>query len=96
MLDVSLSPSIVSVNAATFTVSVLGTFVVTATSSIGPVTLAETGTLPTGITFDPTTGLLSGIPTATGTFNFQFTASNGVGSTAVQNFTLTIVAETGT
>ena len=94
--DVSLSPSIVSANSVTFTVSVLGTFLVEATSSLRPITLTQTGTLPSGITFDPTTGLLSGIPTAAGTFNLQFTASNGVGSTAVQNFTLTIVAETGT
>jgi len=94
--DVSLSPSIVSANSVTFTVSVLGTFIVETSGSPGPITLTQSGTLPSGITFDPTTGLLSGIPTATGTFNLQFTASNGVGSTAIQNFTLTIVAETGT
>ena len=91
--DVSLSSAIVSANSVTFAVSVQGTFTVIATGSPAP-TLNETGTLPSGVTFNAQTGVLSGTPaTGTGggiTYPIQFTATNGVGSTAVQNFTLTV------
>jgi hypothetical protein len=94
--DVSLSSSIVSATSVSFTVGVQGTFTVAAAGNPAA-TLSETGTLPSGVTFDPQTGVLSGTP-ATGTggtinmsYPIQFTASNGVGSPAVQNFTLTVV-----
>ena len=94
--DVSLSPAIVSANSASFSVGVQGTFTVIATGNPAP-TLTQTGTLPSGVTFDAQTGVLSGTPAAGtgGTVNMsypiQFTATNGVGSPAVQNFTLTVV-----
>jgi hypothetical protein len=94
--DVSLSPAIVSATSTSFGVGVQGTFTVIATGNPAP-TLSETGTLPSGVTFNALTGVLSGTPAAGtgGTSNtsypIQFTASNGVGSTAVQNFTLTVV-----
>jgi putative Ig domain-containing protein len=94
--DVSLSPAIVSAASATFTVGTAGTFTVITAGNPAP-TLTETGALPSGVTFDAQTGVLSGTP-ATGTggatnmsYPIQFTASNGVGSNAVQNFTLTVV-----
>ena len=94
--DVSLSPAIVSANSVSFTVGVQGTFTVIATGNPAP-TLTETGALPSGVTFNAQSGVLSGTP-ATGTggtvnmsYPIQFTATNGVGSTAVQNFTLTVV-----
>ena len=98
--DVSLSPAIASPNSATFTEAIPGTFTVLATGNPAP-TLSETGALPSGVTFNALTGVLSGTP-ATGTggtvstaYPIQFTATNGVGSNAVQNFTLTVVAENG-
>ncbi len=94
--DVSLSPAIVSANSVAFSVGVQGTFTVIATGNPAP-TLTQTGTLPSGVTFDALTGVLSGSP-ATGTggtmsmsYPITFTATNGVGSPAVQNFTLTVV-----
>ena len=94
--DVSLSPAIVSANSASFSVGVQGTFTVIATGNPAP-TLTQTGALPSGVTFDAQTGVLSGTP-ATGTggtvsmnYPIQFTATNGTGSPAVQNFTLTVV-----
>ena len=63
----------------------------TATGSPTP-TLAESGTLPTGVTFAPGTGVLAGTPTQSGSFPITFTATNGVGSPASQSFTLTVTS----
>jgi hypothetical protein len=90
-LTVNEAPAITSANATTFTVGTAGTFTVTATGSPAP-TLSEAGTLPSGVTFNAGTGVLSGTPAAGtgGTYPITFTATNGVGSPATQNFTLTI------
>ena len=93
--DVSLSPAIVSANSAAFGVNLPGTFTVIATGNPAP-TLTETGALPSGVTFNSQTGVLSGTPatgtggTTTQSYPITFTATNNVGSTAVQNFTLTV------
>jgi hypothetical protein len=90
-LTVDTAPAITSANSTTFTVGTLGTFTVTATGSPAP-TFSETGMLPAGVTLDPATGVLSGIPTAgAGAIYFiTLTASNGSGVDATQNFTLTV------
>ncbi len=88
-LTVNAAPAITSANHVTFTQGTAGSFTVTATGSPAP-TLAESGTLPAGVTFTPGTGVLAGTPTATGTFPITFTATNGVGSPANQSFTLTV------
>lgn len=94
--DISLSPAIVSANTVQFSVAVQSSFTVVA-SGIPAATIAQTGALPSGVTFDPLTGILSGTPAAgTGgttsqTYPITFTATNGVGSPAVQNFNLVIV-----
>ena len=91
VLAVNQSPAITSGNTTTLTAGTRGSFTVTTTGSPSP-TLSEVGSLPSGVTFDITTGVLSGIPGAGtgGTYNITFTASNGIGSNAVQNFTLTV------
>ena len=89
-LTVNQAPAVTSANNATFVVGSLGSFNVTATGSPAPTLAISGAALPGTITFDPGTGTLSGTPTATGTFILVFTASNGVGSNAVQSFTLTI------
>jgi large repetitive protein len=71
-----------------------GSFTVTATGSPTP-SLTESGALPTGVTFadnDNGTATLSGTPAGgtDGTYPLTFTASNGVGTSATQNFTLTV------
>ena len=55
-------------------------------------TLSESGALPTGVTFNASTGVLSGTPAmgTAGTYNLTFAASNGVGQQASQGFTLTV------
>lgn len=47
-----------------------------------PLTYALTGTLPTGLSFDSSTGLISGIATEAGTFNVTITATDASGKTA--------------
>jgi uncharacterized delta-60 repeat protein len=91
-LTVNQASAITSADHATFGVGNAGTFTVTETGFPAP-TLSETGTLPSGVTFNTTTGVLSGTPAAgtAGTYPITFTASNGVGSNAMQSFTLTVV-----
>jgi hypothetical protein len=50
----------------------------------------SSGTLPTGITLNTTTGLLSGTPTQIGTFNVDFTATNPGGTSPAATISITI------
>ena len=59
------------------------------TASNLPSSFGVTGTLPTGVTVNPTTGLISGTPTQSGTFNVTVTATNAAG-TGSQGLTITI------
>ncbi|MES2987141.1 MAG: putative Ig domain-containing protein [Pseudomonadota bacterium] len=71
---------------------------ITATGGTGPHSYALTGNLPAGITLNASTGLLSGSPTASGTFSFSVTAtdtgSTGAGApfTVEGNYSLNVVA----
>ena len=71
---------------------------ITATGGVGPYTYSLTGNLPAGVTLNPSTGLLSGSPTASGNFSFAVTAtdtgSTGAGApfTVQGNYSLTVVA----
>ena len=92
------APTITSANSTTFTVGKAGSFKVTTTGSPVP-SLTESGALPSGVTFHDNgdgTGTLSGTTTTIGTFNITFTAHNGVGSDAIQTFTLTTVGQAPT
>jgi len=82
------APTITSAESTTFTKGVEGIFTVTATGTPQP-TISESGALPTGVRFED--GVLSGTPTQTGTYEVTFTASNGVGTEAVQKFTLEVL-----
>ncbi len=92
-LTVNEAPSITSANSTSFSVGGAGTFTVTATGFPTP-SITESGTLPNGVTFTGGTGsaTLSGTPApgTNGTYPITFTASNGVGANATQNFTLTV------
>jgi hypothetical protein len=79
--------SVTSADSATFTEGSTGSFTPTASGTPTP-TITESGALPGGVTFSG--GVLSGDPTATGTFPISFTATNGIGNPAVQDFTLTV------
>jgi len=90
----SSAPAFTSAASTTMTVGSSGTFTVAASGNPSP-TLSESGALD-GLTFDATTGVLSGRPTATGSFPITFTATNGIGSPATQSFTLTVSAASAT
>lgn len=77
-------PRVSSANSTTFTVATAGTFTVT-----GNGTLSITGTLPSGVTFDAATGVLSGTPASAGTFPLTFKVTRD-GLTSTQAFTLTV------
>ena len=88
------APAITSADNTTFIAGSPDAFTVTATGSPVP-TLSESGTLPSGVNFDASTGVLSGTPATTdlgGTYTVTFTASNGVGSAATQEFDLLVVS----
>jgi N-acetylneuraminic acid mutarotase len=89
-LTIGQPPAIISANNTAFTVSTPSSFTVTATGFPAP-TFTETGTLPSGVTLT-SVGVLSGTPAlgTVGTYPITITASNGVGTNATQNFTLTI------
>ncbi len=86
------APAFISAENTTFTEGTEGSFTVAASGTPAPAIAEVVGTLPEGVTFDESTGVLSGIPTQTGEFPIAFTAVNGVGVNAVQEFTLTVNA----
>jgi hypothetical protein len=93
-LNVSEAPVITSANATTFTVAQAGTFTVT-TTGFPTATIGHGGTLPAGVNFISNgdgTGTLSGTPAAGtgGTYPLSFEATNTVGSSGIQTFTLTV------
>jgi hypothetical protein len=92
-LTVGQSPAFTSATSVTFTAGAAGSFAVSAMGIPAP-TLSESGsdTLPDSVTFDPSTGVLSGTPAAGsgGTYTLHFTATNGAGSAAAQTFILTV------
>jgi hypothetical protein len=86
-----VAPLFTSAPQATFIVRQFGLFTVTAIGMPAP-TLSESGALPSGVTFNSSTGVLSGTPgsKAIGTYPLTFTASNMKLPDAVQSFTLTV------
>lgn len=83
------APSITSANSATFSVGSAGNFAVTATGSPAP-TFSVSGVLPSGVSLDASSGVLSGTPAAQGNYPVTIAASNGIGTDSVQSFTLVV------
>ena len=68
---------------ASVPVSTAYSFQVTA-SGTAPITFSITaGTLPTGLTLDPATGIISGTPTTPGSYSYTVTATNTAGIASV-------------
>ncbi|MBY0512420.1 MAG: putative Ig domain-containing protein, partial [Gemmataceae bacterium] len=88
-VETGIVPGFISAGVASFTPGVGGTFQVAATGNPTPV-LAQTASLPTGVTFTPTTGVLAVAPsTAAGRYTLTFTATSVIGQ-ATQTFTLDV------
>lgn len=86
------STSIITITPATLpapTVGVAYTQSLTASGGTSPYTWAiSSGSLSTGLALDLSTGILSGIPTATGTFTFTVKVTDSKSTTATQTYTL--------
>jgi hypothetical protein len=66
---------------------------VTASGGTAPYTYAiSSGALPTGLTINPATGLISGTPIQTGLFNFTVRATDIGGCIGARPYTVTILA----
>ena len=66
----------------------------TTSGATAPVSFVLSGSLPSGLTLDPTTGVISGTPTApAGTASFSVTVSDGKNCSAVAPLTITTSAQ---
>jgi len=88
IIAVGVAPSFTGPSSTTFSEGSYRTYTITATGKPTP-TISETGTLPKGVKF--VRGLLSGIPTQSGSFPITLTASNGFGQPPKEKFTLSVV-----
>ena len=98
-LTINEAPSITSANATSFAIGSAGTFNVTTTGFPTPTITRGGVALPSNVTFTDNangTGTLAGTPaTGTGgTYAITFSATNGVGGPANQNFTFSVVGAT--
>ena len=91
-LVVDQPPAITSANTTTFMTLTPGSFTVMATGYPAPSLSLMSGTPPSGVTFNPGNGMLSGTPAANtgGSYTLVFKATNGVSPDALQMFTLIV------
>lgn len=82
-------PSIAPGQSATGTVNQSFNYTPSVTGSPSSWALAG-GALPSGVTLNTSTGLISGTPSATGSFSPSLTATNGAGTSGAQTISLTI------
>lgn len=96
-LQIVISPSVISGSIPVFSadspptaaVGTLYSYLFVASGTPPPTFLVSSGILPSGITLD-STGILSGVPSATGIFTFTVSAVNAVGQATTSPLTLTI------
>jgi hypothetical protein len=84
------APLITSASSVTFYVGVAGSFTVTTIGTPTP-TITESGSIPVAFVDNNNgTATITGTPLVSDVYNIIITASNGVGTPASQNFTLTV------
>ena len=66
----------------------------TATGFPSAVYSVSAGSLPDGLTLDPVSGMVSGVITNGGNFNFTISATNSLGNAATQSFNVMVAGET--
>lgn len=91
-LTATSAPAITSQASASFGAGAPGSYTLTATGSPRPA-FSMTGTLPAGVTFDPGTGVLGGVPAlgSAGSYSLLFSASNGLPPDATRGVVLTVL-----
>jgi carbohydrate binding protein with CBM6 domain/pectate lyase-like protein/putative Ig domain-containing protein len=87
-----LSTPVIS-SATTASGTIGNNFTYTITASSGYPTSYHAIGLPAGLSIDTTTGIISGVPSATGTTNVTISATNSIGA-GTQNLALTFTAST--
>ena len=75
---------------STATVGTAYSFTYTASGSPAPTFSVTSGSLPTSLSLNSTTGVISGTPSVSGLFTGTVTASNGVGTATTQSFSITV------
>jgi hypothetical protein len=63
-----------------------------ATGGAPAYTFSFTGTLPTGLLLNNSSGILSGVVTAAGTYNFRVTVADQAGQQAFRDYSLTVIS----
>ncbi|WP_433040426.1 putative Ig domain-containing protein [Dactylosporangium sp. CS-033363] len=93
-LTLSVVPPPLSVGTSSLPGGTAGTPYSTALAAaggVGPYTWAVTsGALPPGVALNPSTGVMSGTPSASGAYSVGVTVTDSLGATAVQNLALTV------
>jgi LPXTG-motif cell wall-anchored protein len=87
----TVAPTITSGTPTAATAGTPYSFPVTATGTPAP-TYSDGGTLPPGLTINPTTGVISGTPTTPGTTTVTITADNGTAPADTETYVLTVRA----
>ena len=86
----------ITVNPPTLPAPVFGQFysqTITATGGVTPYTFTvSAGALPSGLTLNATTGVISGIPTSIGPFSFVITATDANGCPGIRAYAFGILA----
>ena len=76
---------------ATATYNMAYTGSAAATGGAGALTYSVfSGALPTGLTLNPASGAITGLPTVTGTFNFVIKAADGFGDSLTQSYSIVV------
>ena len=89
-ITINPSPSILTTSLKTGVIGIPYSQSLLLTGGSLPIAWSVTGGLPPGLTFDFTTGVISGTPTNTGTFPFTVTVSDKTGATASKSLSVTI------
>ncbi len=93
-ITVTVTPGVLALSPLSLpggTVGVVYSQTITGTGGTAPYTYSITsGPLPAGLTLNPNTGVVSGTPTASGSYNLSLTVTDHTSATASNGFTMTI------